>query len=91
MTFRPRTENRTDRTVIIGDREAVGNVLEQLSALGVAIALDDFGTGYAGLDTVKSLPIACLKIDKTFVPGHRPVAAQLKSFRARSSWHCRWA
>jgi EAL domain-containing protein (putative c-di-GMP-specific phosphodiesterase class I) len=54
-------------TVIIEDREAVGDVLERLAALGVAIALDDFGTGYAGLDTLKSLPISCLKIDKTFV------------------------
>lgn len=54
-------------TVIIEDREAVSDVLERLSALGVAIALDDFGTGYAGLDTLKSLPISCLKIDKTFV------------------------
>ena len=64
-------------TVIIEDREAVGNVLEQLSALGVAIALDDFGTGYAGLDTVKSLPIACLKIDKTFV---QDIGQSLRSY-----------
>lgn len=64
-------------TVIIEDREAVGNVLEQLSALGVAIALDDFGTGYAGLDTVKSLPIACLKIDKTFV---QDIGRSLRSY-----------
>ena len=64
-------------TVIIEDREAIGNVLEQLSALGVAIALDDFGTGYAGLDTVKSLPIACLKIDKTFV---QDIGQSLRSY-----------
>lgn len=64
-------------TVIIEDRDAVGAVLEQLSTLGVAIALDDFGTGYAGLDTVKSLPIACLKIDKTFV---QEIGESLRSF-----------
>ncbi|MCB4359902.1 EAL domain-containing protein [Quatrionicoccus australiensis] len=54
-------------TVIIEDRNSVSQVLEQLSALGIAIALDDFGTGYAGLETLKSLPISCLKIDKNFV------------------------
>lgn len=64
-------------TVIIEDRVAVGSVLEQLSAQGVAIALDDFGTGYAGLDTVKSLPIACLKIDKTFV---QDIGQSLRSY-----------
>lgn len=64
-------------TVIIEDRDAVGSVLEQLSTLGVAIALDDFGTGYAGLDTVKSLPISCLKIDKTFV---QEIGQSLRSF-----------
>ena len=40
-------------------------------------ALDDFGTGYAGLDTVKSLPIACLKIDKTFV---QDIGQSLRSY-----------
>lgn len=54
-------------TVVIEDRATVGAVLEKLSALGIAIALDDFGTGYAGLDYLKTLPISCLKIDKTFV------------------------
>lgn len=54
-------------TVIIEDRELVGSVLEKLSAAGIAVSLDDFGTGYAGLDYLKSLPIACLKIDRTFV------------------------
>ena len=54
-------------TVIIEDRERVGGVLEKLADAGIAVALDDFGTGYAGLDYLKSLPIACLKIDRTFV------------------------
>jgi EAL domain-containing protein (putative c-di-GMP-specific phosphodiesterase class I) len=52
-------------------------VLEKLSALGIAIALDDFGTGYAGLDYLKTLPISCLKIDKTFV---QEMATSLRSY-----------
>jgi EAL domain-containing protein (putative c-di-GMP-specific phosphodiesterase class I) len=64
-------------TVVIEDRAIVGDVLEKLSTLGIAIALDDFGTGYAGLDYLKTLPISCLKIDKTFV---QEMATSLRSY-----------
>lgn len=76
-------------TVIIEDRETVGDVLERLSALGIAIALDDFGTGYAGLEYLKTLPIACLKIDKTFV---QEMGSSLRSFEiVQSSIGLAWA
>jgi EAL domain-containing protein (putative c-di-GMP-specific phosphodiesterase class I) len=67
----------------------VGDVLEKLSALGIAIALDDFGTGYAGLDYLKSLPISCLKIDKTFV---QEMATSLRSHEiVQSSINLAWS
>ena len=76
-------------TVIIEDRALVGEVLEKLSALGIAIALDDFGTGYAGLDYLKSLPISCLKIDKTFV---QDMASSLRSHEiVQSSINLAWS
>ncbi len=76
-------------TVIIEDRATVGEVLEKLSALGIAIALDDFGTGYAGLDYLKSLPISCLKIDKTFV---QDMATSLRSHEiVQSSINLAWS
>ncbi len=76
-------------TVIIEDRATVGEVLEKLSALGIAIALDDFGTGYAGLDYLKSLPISCLKIDKTFV---QEMATSLRSHEiVQSSINLAWS
>lgn len=76
-------------TVIIEDRATVGKILEKLSALGIAIALDDFGTGYAGLDYLKTLPIACLKIDKTFV---QEMGSSLRSFEiVQSSINLAWA
>jgi len=76
-------------TVIIEDRATVGSVLEKLSALGIAVALDDFGTGYAGLDYLKTLPIACLKIDKTFV---QEMASSLRSHEiVQSAINLAWA
>ena len=49
--------------------ERIEVVLRDVSELGITLALDDFGTGYASLAHLSRLPIARLKIDRSFVGG----------------------
>ncbi len=45
---------------------ALPNLL-QLRDFGVRISIDDFGTGYSSLSVLQDLPIAEIKVDRTFV------------------------
>ena len=49
------------------DDEASIHSLRELERLGVTISIDDFGTGYSCLNSLRTLPIHRLKIDRTFV------------------------
>ena len=54
-------------SLMLYDPQRAGEVLADLSDLGVGLALDDFGTGYSSLEHLKRLPVSELKIDKSFV------------------------
>lgn len=54
-------------TALIDDVYAAKKILERLAAMEVLIVLDDFGVGYSSLSRLRELPIALLKIDRSFI------------------------
>ncbi len=58
----------TESLVVEQASEAVVRMTE-LDRLGLRFSIDDFGTGYSSLVYLKRLPVAELKIDKSFVAG----------------------
>ena len=55
--------------VLVHDIDAVAHTMRALTHIGVRFALDDFGTGYSSLSYLHRLPLAELKIDRSFVQG----------------------
>jgi diguanylate cyclase (GGDEF)-like protein/PAS domain S-box-containing protein len=56
-------------TVLLDVADAALNDLRRLRRDGIGLAIDDFGTGYASLRYLATLPITCLKIDRSFTNG----------------------
>ncbi len=56
----------TETALMGGSPTARGNIAA-LKAAGIGIAIDDFGTGYSSLSYLQGLPLAELKIDRSFI------------------------
>ncbi|MEM8714210.1 MAG: EAL domain-containing protein [Cyanobacteria bacterium P01_G01_bin.4] len=56
-------------SILMKDPEATARVLQTLAMQGVEVWLDDFGTGHSSLSYLHRLPLAGLKIDRSFVQG----------------------
>jgi len=72
---------------IMDNLASAASVLAELEKLGIRIAVDDFGTGYSSLSYLKSFPIHCLKIDRSFIqdiPGDENDAAIVRTIIALS-------
>ncbi|MDY7086216.1 MAG: bifunctional diguanylate cyclase/phosphodiesterase [Actinomycetota bacterium] len=52
---------------LMSDPDTAIEALDRLRAAGVKASIDDYGTGYSSMTYLKILPIAELKIDRSFV------------------------
>lgn len=56
-------------SAMMHDPDYAQRCLRSLNRLGISFALDDFGTGFSSLSNLHHLPIALVKVDKSFVQG----------------------
>jgi len=56
----------TETGIMVEPKRAIA-VITRLSEMGVQVAIDDFGTGYSSMAYLRKLPIARIKVDKSFV------------------------
>jgi diguanylate cyclase (GGDEF)-like protein/PAS domain S-box-containing protein len=60
-------EIEVTESILLADPELAVRVAQELSEMGVSMSIDDFGTGYSSMGYLKRLPLAALKIDRSFV------------------------
>jgi diguanylate cyclase (GGDEF)-like protein/PAS domain S-box-containing protein len=54
-------------SALMDNADETRKLLERLRARGIKTAIDDFGTGYSSLAHLNRLPVATLKIDRSFI------------------------
>ncbi len=54
-------------TIIVNDLEQVVPKITKLRELGIPVSIDDFGSGYSSFGYLERLPVAAVKIDRSFI------------------------
>jgi diguanylate cyclase (GGDEF)-like protein len=54
-------------SLLMADVQQAVATMTELRDIGVSLSIDDFGTGYSSLAMLKTLPVARLKLDQSFV------------------------
>ncbi len=63
----PKLELEVTETALVGNLESALKQIAQLRELGITFAIDDFGTGYSSLNQLRTLPVDCVKVDRSFI------------------------
>ena len=61
-------ELEINENLLIDANSSIGNMLDELRALGITFCLDDFGTGQTSLACLNRFPIENVKIDRSLTP-----------------------
>jgi EAL domain-containing protein (putative c-di-GMP-specific phosphodiesterase class I) len=73
--YRPQAEHWPGLIVEITEDQIARDIAQaneiatQLRVAGISIAIDDFGAGYSSFSSLRNLPFAELKLDRSFVRG----------------------
>jgi diguanylate cyclase (GGDEF)-like protein len=60
-------EIEVTETALVGNLDSALAQIACLRELGVRFAIDDFGTGYSSLNQLRTLPVDCVKVDRSFI------------------------
>jgi EAL domain-containing protein (putative c-di-GMP-specific phosphodiesterase class I) len=63
----PKLELEITETALMNNLDRASEQIEALRNLGVRFSIDDFGTGYSSLSHLRTVPVDCVKIDRSFI------------------------
>lgn len=69
-------------TTVVSDFTTTRDVLAELRGMGVLAVVDDFGVGYSCMSQLRDLPVAALKVDRSFLARGLREAADLEILRS---------
>lgn len=72
-------------STVMQNQKMVTEVLHRCMELGIATAMDDFGTGHSSLACLRQLPLATLKVDRSFISQIRPHSKDALLIRAAAA------